>query len=178
MNNYHRTVYIYSRFLHYWSPYLTAYGKRSVAFVTISAPSALLWSHHVYEISDASVPQWDQCSFTGPDCIKPSSMQGYVSNSASWMEPVPGFRWHHMTQTCRGQCWQQGDLASLSWSVCCRRFGAARPRVNTGLCLCSQLLPARGKKIPEAGAQCLARTFLAKDAGSESVFDLVLLQAK
>lgn len=37
-------------------------------------------------------------------------------------------------------------------------------------------LPARGKKIPEAGAQCLALTFLAKAAGSKSVFDLMLPQ--
>lgn len=35
-------------------------------------------------------------------------------------------------------------------------------------------IPARGKKIPEAGIQCLALTFLAKAAGSKCVFDLVL----
>lgn len=38
------------------------------------------------------------------------------------------------------------------------------------------LLPARGKKIPEARVQCLALTFLAKAAGFKSVFDLVLSQ--
>ena len=42
----------------------------------------------------------------------------------------------------------------------------------------SAVLTARGKKIPGAGAQCLALTFLAKSAGSKSVFDLVLLLAK
>ena len=42
----------------------------------------------------------------------------------------------------------------------------------------SRSLSARRRKIPGVGAQCLALTFLAKHAGSKSLFDLMLLSAK
>lgn len=61
-----------------------------------------------------------------------------------------------------------------------QRAGGSSGQPRRGLTWSVSLLSlsAKGKKIPEAGAQCLALTFLAKAAGSESVFDLILLPAK
>lgn len=61
-----------------------------------------------------------------------------------------------------------------------QRAGGSSGQPRRGLTWSVSLLSlsAKGKKIPESGAQCLALTFLAKAAGSESVFDLILLPAK
>lgn len=139
----------------------------SVAFGVIAVLSPLLWSHCF------SRYLWDilLCASEGVSVALQYTIA--ANHCATVRENLNFLNGEHprLSGTLHDTEWS--PMTAVWWWL----FGAAPPRVNTSLCLHTCCL-AKGKQIPEAGALCLALTFLAMAAGSQSVFDLILLPAK
>lgn len=139
----------------------------SVAFWVVAVLSPLLWSHCFSRYS------WDILLWASGGMSVPLLYTMAANHCATVRKNVNFLNGEHARLS--------GTLHDTEWSLMTAAwwwlFGAAPPRVNTSLCLHTCCL-AKGKQIPEAGALCLALTFLAMAAGSQSVFDLILLPAK
>ncbi len=122
----------------------------SVAFGAISVPSSPLWSHlrlvtafhGIYEVS-VCVLQRDQ--WTGLQRVIKHAIVRENLNFLNGAHPRLSVTLHDLD--VHGHRWQQGDLTSPSWLECWWLCGAAPPRVNTGLCLCSRSLPGERKYL-------------------------------
>lgn len=120
---------------------------------SILAPSSLLWSqlllvaafHDIYEIS-LCVLQRDQCSFSGPDCRKSSSVHCTACEYLSFLNGAhPRFSVTLHDLDMHGHWWQQGDLTSSSLvGAAGGRLG--QPRRGLTLVCVFALAPCQGKE--------------------------------